>query len=240
MNHEQSNSERFRPGLKLNCDSAKRPRRVKLVLAQSLLLMVLLIGTGSFAKAAPIVGGEAQVTLHSVAQFAAANIGLSLIAPLQFGAQFPNVVFPIVGGDTATGTIQVDGGVIFEHGGNSLMVDNFVIDLVGGVTTVNTSLNGGPIESVVRSNNFNCAAMPNTCFAPDGITPINDPAFSGSVFSTEAQQRLNLAFPGTSIDFGAMLPDVSTVTSLHVVPLPGVVWLFGLAAFSVTWRRNRP
>ena len=196
--------------------------------------------TTSPSRGATITGGEIEVLLHSSQQFGAAGLGLDLIGPTMPGSVFPKLVFPIVGGDTATGVIHLGGGVVFTDGTTNLVVTNFVVDVVAGTTTVNTSIDGGPNLTLVRSNNFNCAAEPGRCLDVDRMTPLDDPAYSGLVFSEDARARLMAAFPAATIDFDAMLPDVSRVTSLQVVPLPGALVLLTTCAAALGWRRAPP
>ena len=211
----------------------------------SLTLTIIVAIFGSMmAKAAPIVGGQVDVIVHSANQFIPAGIGIGLIPPVIFGAPPPSpvVLFPIIGGDDATGILELDGGVTFTDGVVTLQVTNFVIDFFALTTTVDTLIIGGPFdglaESVLRSDNFNCFGSVEPCFDTDGITIINDPAFSGSFFSQQAMDKFEMAFPGNTIDFGAMNADVATVTSLVVIPLPNMAIMFGLSALVVVHRRR--
>ena len=198
------------------------------------------------AKALPIVGGQVDVIVHSANQFFGANLNIALIGPAAFGLFAPPlspiVQFPLIGGNTAPGIFELGGGVEFSAGGVTLQVTNFVINAGALTTTVDTLIIGGPndglAELVLRSNNFSCFGSADPCFDTDGATLINDPLFSGSRFSPAAMAKFAAVFPNNPIDFGAMNADVSTVTSLVVIPLPNMVIMFGLSALLVARRRR--
>ena len=206
-------------------------------------IIVVLFGSMT-ARAAQIVGGQVDVIVHSANQFFLAGIGIDVIPPAGLGSPPPSPIalFPIIGGDTLTGIVELGGGVTFTDGLNVLQVTNFVIDLVAATTTVDTLIIGGPFdgvsESVTRSNNFNCFESADSCFETDGFTVINDPAFSGSFFTQQAMDKFEMAFPGNTINFAAMNADVSTVTSLVVIPLPNMVVMFGVGVLALA-RRSR-
>ena len=214
----------------------------------SMTLTIILAFFGPMtAKANPIVGGQVDVIVHSANQFFGAGLTISLIAPAVFGPSppplSPIVQFPVIGGDTSTGIFELGGGVTFSAGGVSLQVTNFVIDAGAVPTTmVDTLIIGGPLngtsETVLRSDNFSCFGSADPCFDTDGTTLINDPLFSGSRFSEAAMDKFATVFPNNPIDFISMNADVSTVTSLVVIPLPSMAIVFGLSALLVARRRR--
>lgn len=204
-----------------------------------LLFLALSLAVVTSVKAAPIVGGEARVIAHSLVQFIDAGLKVGFIVPA--GPASPlSAIFPVVGGDTDTGLIELDGGISFTANGNLLEVDNIIVDFKLANSTADVTINNQMIARVTRTVSFNCAAIAasaNPCFDEDGTTVIDDPLVSGSAFTEEAKGVFATAFPGIDIDFDSMLLDV-TSASIQVIPIPNIAIVFALAATSALgWRR---
>ncbi len=110
-----------------------------LVLLALAAMALLVVAPAALAQGLPVKGGATKLKVDSGTARALSGAGVSVNPVGKARGAAPRFAFPISGGRVTTGPLHGEirhaGGLRFAGGGNSLVVEKFVIDLDKGILT---------------------------------------------------------------------------------------------------------